>query len=60
MSVISRRELMKQGLKATAYVAPAVLSVAPAPVAAQISCGGPPPGGCKATLNLVPPTTSNV
>lgn len=57
---ISRRELMKQGLKATAYVAPAVLTVASVPVAAAVSCGGPPPGGCKATLTLVPPTSSNI
>lgn len=60
MSAISRRELMKQGLRATAYVAPAVLTVASAPVAAAVSCGGPPPGGCRATLNLVPPTCSNI
>jgi hypothetical protein len=60
MSVMTRRELMKQGLKATTYVAPAVLTVASAPRAAAVSCGGPPPGGCKATLKLVPPTSSNI
>ena len=55
MSVMTRRELMKQGLKATAYVAPAVISVAPAPVGAQVS--GPQ---CRATLQLVPPASSSM
>lgn len=55
MPVMTRRELMQQALKATAYVAPAVLTVAPAPAAAQVS--GPQ---CRATLQLVPPTSSSM
>jgi hypothetical protein len=55
MSVISRRELMKQGLKATAYVAPAVLTMAPAPVGAQVS--GP---GCHTTFTMTPASSSSV
>ncbi|HMH52278.1 MAG TPA: hypothetical protein VK548_18715 [Candidatus Acidoferrum sp.] len=54
MSVITRREWMKQGLKATAYVAPAVVTMAPAPVGAQVS--GPL---CRATLQLDPPASSS-
>jgi hypothetical protein len=55
MSEISRREWMKQGLKATAYVAPAVLSVSPAPVGAQVS--GP---GCHTTFTVTPTSSSSV
>ena len=54
MSEISRREWMKQGLKATAYVAPAVISVSPAPVGAQIS------GGCHTTFTMTPASSSSV
>jgi hypothetical protein len=54
MSSVSRRELMKQGLKATAYVAPAVITAAPAPVGAQVT------GGCRATLVLDPPASSSM
>ena len=55
MSVISRREWMKEGLKATAYVAPAVLTMAPAPVGAQVS--GP---GCHTTFTVTPGSSSSV
>jgi hypothetical protein len=55
MSVITRRELMKQGLKATAYVAPAVLTMAPAPVGAQVS--GP---ACHTTFTMTPASSSSV
>src|SRR5882672_2256731 len=54
MSEISRREWMKQGLKATAYVVPAVITVAPAPVGAQIS------GGCHTTFTMTPASSSSV
>jgi hypothetical protein len=46
---------MKQGLTATAYVAPAVLTMAPAPVGAQVS--GP---GCHTTFTMTPASSSSV
>src|SRR6266849_2691475 len=55
MAMISRRELMKQGLKGTAYVAPVVLTMAPAPVGAQVS--GP---GCHTTFTMTPASSSSV
>jgi len=54
MSEISRREWMKQGLTATAYVVPAVITVVPAPVGAQIS------GGCHTTFTMTPASSSSV
>ena len=55
MAMISRRELMKQGLKGTAYVGPVVLTMAPAPVGAQVS--GP---GCHTTFTMTPASSSSV
>src|ERR1700704_6856618 len=55
MALISRRELMKQGLKGTAYVAPVVLTMAPAPVGAQVS--GP---ACHTTFTVTPTSSSSV
>lgn len=54
MSVISRREWMKQGLKATAYVAPAVISLSPAPAGAQVT------GGCRLTFTATPASSSSI
>jgi hypothetical protein len=54
MPSITRRTLMKQTLKTTAYVAPVVLAVRSAPVGAQVS------RPCATTLTLTPASTSNV
>jgi hypothetical protein len=51
----TRREALKQALKATAYVAPAVIAVARAPLSAQVS--GP---ACRTTFAMNPDTSSSL